>query len=60
MKTLLIASLLTAAVTLSAQIQTLRGKVEDVRGTTNQFFLDYRLGPSSLLRSHECTSATTA
>jgi hypothetical protein len=40
MKTLLIASLLTAATNLSAQTQTLRGKVEDVRGTVNQFFLD--------------------
>jgi hypothetical protein len=39
MRTLLIASLLLAA-TLPAQTQTLRGKVEDVRGTSNQFFLD--------------------
>ena len=41
MKTLpLITSLLAIATVLPAQTQTLRGGVEDVQGTVNQFFLD--------------------
>lgn len=38
--TVLTLTLLATAGALSAQTQTLRGKVEDVQGTQNQFFLD--------------------
>ena len=40
MKIQALSFLLVAAATLPAQTQTLRGKVEDVRNTQNQYFLD--------------------